>query len=339
MARKRGRGMAACWYGIARTAAVDRSAAWAEIDDGGSAKIVTGVTEIGEGILTVLAQIAAHEMGVKAEHVVIGDNDTARAPEAAHAGASRQTYMIGNVVALASREARQKLVDVMAEVWDVEADSIRTGNGEIWAENTNHRITMGEAVHCAKTRGVVPVGSATFGTATTGLDPVDGAGRPWQAYVFGCQVAEVEVDTVTGEVQVLGMWAAHDVGRAVNPQGVEGQIEGGIVQALGQGLMEDYQLSNGHTTTHGFAKYILPTSLDVPQVTSIIIEDPDPIGPLGVKGIGEPAMVPTIPAIMNAIYDAIGVRIFDLPATPEKVLMAIREKQQRENQMAVQAAE
>ena len=211
MARKRGRGMAACWYGIARTATIDRAAAWAEIDDGGSAKIVTGVTEIGEGILTVLAQIAAHEIGVKPEHVVIGDNDTARAPEAAHAGASRQTYMVGNVVALASREARQRLVDVMAEMWDVSAETIRTGNGEIWAENTNHRISMGEAVACAKNRGVVPIGSATFGTDTTGImdgKGGDGSGRPWQAYVFGCQVAEVEVDTITGEVQVLAVWAA-----------------------------------------------------------------------------------------------------------------------------------
>jgi CO/xanthine dehydrogenase Mo-binding subunit len=127
-------------------------------------------------------------------------------------------------------------------------------------------------------------------------------------------------------VQVLGIWAAHDVGRAVNPRGVEGQIEGGIVQALGQGLMEDYRLEQGRTTTPGFAKYILPTSLDVPHVTSIIVEDPDPIGPLGVKGIGEPAMVPTIPAVMNAIYDAIGVRITSLPATPEKILEALAKK-------------
>jgi CO/xanthine dehydrogenase Mo-binding subunit len=189
---------------------------------------------------------------------------------------------------------------------------------------------MGEAVHTSKSRGVVPVGSASFGTDTTGLDPVDGSGRPWQAYVFGAQVAEVEVDTITGEVQVLGIWAAHDVGRAVNPQGVEGQIEGGIVQALGQALMEDYKLQDGRTSTSGLAKYILPTALDVPRVNSIIIEDPDPIGPLGVKGVGEPAMVPTIPAIMNAIYDAVGVRITDLPATPEKVLMAIRNKERRD---------
>jgi CO/xanthine dehydrogenase Mo-binding subunit len=250
--------------------------------------------------------------------------------------------MIGNVVALAAREARNRLAGAIAEMWDVPVGQIRTGNGEIWAEGTNHRISMGEAVANAKNRGVVPVGSATFGTNATSIADHkggDGSGRPWQAYVFGAQVAEVEVDTVTGEVQVLGIWAAHDVGRAVNPQGVEGQIEGGVVQALGQGLMEDYKLADGHTTTHGFAKYILPTALDVPKINSIIIEDPDPIGPLGVKGIGEPAMIPTIPAVMNAIYDAVGVRVTSLPATPEKVLMALREKQRQEAQMAAVAAE
>ena len=326
MAKKRGRGVAACWYGIARTATVDRAGAWAEIDDGGTVKIVTGVTEIGEGILTVLAQIAAQETGTRPQDVTIGDNDTARSPEAAHAGATRQTYMIGNAVALASRQARAMLVDVLAKHWGVEGRTIHSAAGEIWAEGTNHKMPMSEAVHIAKSRGVVPVGSASFGTDTTGLDPVDGSGRPWQAYVFGCQVAEVEVDTLTGEVQVLGIWAVHDVGRVVNPRGVEGQIEGGIVQALGQGLMEDYQTVNGRATTPNLAKYILPTSLDVPHVTSVILEDPDPIGPLGVKGIGEPAMIPTIPAVMNAIYDAVGARITSLPATPEKVLEGIKNK-------------
>lgn len=339
MARKRGRGMAASWYGIARTATVDRAGAWVEIDDGGTAKVITGVTEIGEGILTVLAQIAAQEIGIRPEDVTIGDNDTARSPEAAHAGATRQTYMIGNVVAIAARDARAKLDAVLAREWNVDASTIKAAGGEIWAEGTNHRIEMSEAVHLSKSRGVVPLGSGSFGTDTTGLAADDGAGRPWQAYVFGGQVAEVEVDTVTGEVQVLGIWAAHDVGRAVNPRGVEGQIEGGIVQALGQALMEDYKTENGRTTTPGFAKYILPTSLDIPKITSVIVEDPDPIGPLGVKGIGEPAMVPTIPAIMNAIYDAIGVRIMSLPATPEKVLGALREKRRRDEQQGRLAAE
>jgi CO/xanthine dehydrogenase Mo-binding subunit len=326
MTKKRGRGVAGGWYGIARTASVDRAATWAELDDGGTVKIVTGVTEIGEGILTVLAQIAAEEFGVRPQDVTIGDNDTARAPEAAHAGATRQTYMIGNSVALACREARGRFFEALAGIWEVDPDIISAANGEVWAEGTNYRLTMAEAIDKVKKKGVVPVGSASFTADHTGLDPVDGSGRPWQAYVFGCQVAEVEVDTVTGEVQVLGIWAAHDVGRAVNPRGVEGQIEGGVVQALGQGLMEDYKTVEGKTTTPGFAKYILPTSLDVPRINSIIVEDPDPIGPLGVKGIGEPAMVPTIPAVMNAIYDAIGVRITDLPATPERIVEALAEK-------------
>jgi len=336
MARKRGRGIAACWYGIARNVPADRAAAWTEIDDGGSVKVVTGVTEIGAGILTVVAQIAAQEIGVKPADVVIGDNDTAHAPGPKHAGGSRQTYMVGNAVALASREARKRLTEVIAKVWDVDETLIKTGNGEVWAERTNYRISMGEAADIAKKRGVVLVGSATFGTEPAAkLDPVDGSGRPWQAYVFGCQVAEVEVDTLTGEVQVLGIWAAHDVGRAVNPQGIEGQIEGGIVQALGQALMEDYKLESGRTSTSDFTRYILPTSLDVPHVNSIIIEDPDPIGPLGVKGVGELSLVPTVPAIMNAIYDAVGVRITDLPATPEKVLLAIRGREQQAKRLAV----
>jgi CO/xanthine dehydrogenase Mo-binding subunit len=328
--------MAAGWYGIARTATVDRAGAWAEIDDGGTVKIMTGVTEIGEGILTVLAQIAAEEVGVTPQDVTIGDNDTARVPEAAHAGATRMTYMIGNAVALASRDARERLVAVLAAHWEVAADNIVTANGVARVEGANQHMSMAEAVHLCKSRGVVPVGSASFGTDTTGLDPIDGSGRPWQAYVFGCQVAEVEVDTVTGEVQVLGVWAAHDVGRAVNPKGVEGQIEGAVVQALGQALMEDYKLDNGHTTTPGFAKYILPTALDVPQVNSVIIEDPDPIGPLGVKGIGEPAMVPTIPAVMNAIYDAVGVRITSLPASPERILEGLRHKGSSSARVAVE---
>ncbi len=277
MRRKmRGRGMAASWYGIARTATIDRAGAWAELDDGGTAKIVTGVTEIGEGILTLLAQVAAEELGVRPEDITIGDNDTARSPEAAHAGATRQTYMIGNAVALACREARAKLFDELADHWGVQAELITAFNGEVWAKDTNVKMTMEEAVDLCKKRGVVPVGSGSFTAHGTGLDPVDGSGSPWQAYVFGTQVAEVEVDTITGEVQVLGVWAAHDVGRAINPRGVEGQIEGGIVQGLGQALMEDYQLEKGHTKTHGFAKYILPTSLDIPQINPIIVEDPEP---------------------------------------------------------------
>jgi CO/xanthine dehydrogenase Mo-binding subunit len=330
LTKKRGRGMAAAWYGIARTAAMDQAGAWAEIDDGGTAKIVTGVTEIGEGILTVLAQVAAEELGVKPENVMIGENDTSRSPEAAHAGATRQTYMIGNAVALACRQAKNKLFTQIAKEWNVDIQTLKAHDGEIWSEGTNYRIPMGEAIKiCKKKYGVVPVGGENYTSHHTGLHPEDGSGKPWQAYVFGGQVAEVEVDTATGEVQLLGIWACHDVGRAINPKGVEGQVEGGVVQAVGQALMENFELDNGKTSSGNLAKYILPTSLDVPKVKTKIVEDPDPLSPLGAKGIGEPAMVPTAPAIMNAIYDAVGVRIKSLPATPEKILSALREKQRK----------
>src|SRR5205085_4987087 len=146
MARKRGRGMAAAWYGIARTATVDRAGAWVELDDGGTAKVITGVTEIGEGILTVLAQIAAEELGIRPQDVTIGDNDTARSPEAAHAGATRQTYMIGNSVAIACREARTRLFEVMAGFWGVDIATIQSAACEIWAEGTNHRMPMRDAI-------------------------------------------------------------------------------------------------------------------------------------------------------------------------------------------------
>lgn len=336
--RRRGRGVAGSWYGIARTAAMDRAGAWVELDDGGTAKVVTGVTEIGEGILTVLAQVAADELGIHPQDITLGDNDTARSPEAAHAGATRQTYMIANAVAMACRDARGKFDREIADYWDVEPDRIEAADGKIWARDTNLSMSMAEAVRiCKVVRGFVPVGSGNYTAHHTGLDPVDGSGKPWQAYVFGCQVAEVEVDTVTGEVQVLGIWAAHDVGRAINPRGVEGQIEGAVVQGMGQALMEDYHTVEGVSTTDSFAKYILPTSLDVPHINSIIVEDPDPLSPLGAKGIGEPALVPTVPAIMNAIYDAVGVRITSLPATPERILAALRE--QRNDKAQSDAAE
>ena len=326
--KHRGRGVACGWYGIARTAAMDPAAVWVEVDDGGTVKIATGVTEIGEGILTGLAQIAAQEMGVRPEDIVFGDNDTARVPEAAHAGATRMTYMIGNAVAIGCREAFGKFREAMGAYWGVAATGVHAFAGQVWVEGSpSQRMSMGQAVHALKKeRGIVIVGSGLFTTQHTPLNPETGESTPWQSYVFGAQIAEVEVDDDTGEVQVLGVWAAHDVGRVVNPQQVQGQIEGGVVMALGHALMEDYIQVQGQTTTPGLAKYILPTALDVPRVTSVLITEPDPKTPLGVKGIGEPAITPTAPAIVNAIHDAVGVRITRLPATPERVLEALREQ-------------
>lgn len=319
---KYGRGVGSGWYGIGRCATVDKAGAFVEIDDGGTAMVLTGVTEIGEGILTVLTQIAAGELGMFPEDIIIGDNDTARTPEAAHAGASRQTYMIGNAVLNACRDVKEKFVREIAAYWNVDSSSIHMENRRIFVEGHSHYdLSLKDAVDiCKKVRGYVPLGSGTYTAHHEALDPVNGKGNPWQAYVFGSQIAEVAVDTYTGEVHVLGIWAAHDVGRAINPQGAQGQIEGGAVQSIGQAIMENFGFSEGVPVNRNFAKYILPTSVDVPMIHSSLIEDRDPFSPLGAKGIGEPAPLPTTPAIINAVYDAVGVRITSLPATPEKVL-------------------
>lgn len=336
---KYGRGVGTSWYGIGRCATVDKAGAFVEIDDGGTAMVLTGVTEIGEGILTVLTQIAADELGMYPEDITIGDNDTARAPEAAHAGASRQSYMIGNAVCNACRDVKEKFIREIAAYWNVDSSSIRMKNRRIFVakhttktpsgrflveRHAHYDLSLKEAVDiCKKVRGYVPLGSGTYTAHHEGLDPVTGKGNPWQAYVFGSQIAEVAVDTYTGEVHVLGLWAAHDVGRVINPQGVEGQIEGGAIQSMGQAIMENYTLKEGIPVNRNFAKYILPTSVDIPAVHSVLVEDRDPFSPLGAKGVGEPAPLPTTPAIINAIYDAVGVRITELPATPEKILNQI----------------
>lgn len=156
------------------------------------------------------------------------------------------------------------------------------------------------------------------------LDTETGQGSPYPTYAYATQIADVEVDTRTGFVKVLRVVAAHDVGKAVNEVMVRGQLTGGVGFGLGQALMENLVIDQGRTLNPNFVDYIIPTAMDMPSVETLIVEEPEPTGPFGAKGVGEPANVPTAPAILNAIYDAIGVRINDLPATPERVLNALK---------------
>ncbi|MBQ0059502.1 MAG: molybdopterin-dependent oxidoreductase [Lachnospiraceae bacterium] len=322
---KYGRGLGTSWYGIARPTSRDKASAFIEIDDGGTVMLLTGVTEIGEGIHTVLTQIVCNELGVYPEDVTLGDNDTARSPEASHAGASRQTYMVGNAVAVAAKNVKAKFIKAMAEYWDVDATNIVMRDRRVFIEGSNRfDLPLADALKIIKhDRGIVPVASGLYTVHHGAIDPVTGKGNPWQAYVYGSQVAEVAVDTTTGEVHVVGIWASHDVGRVISPQGVEGQVHGGAVMSMGQAIMEDFPCKDGVPVNKDFAKYLLPTCVDIPAFHASFVEDRGPYSPLGAKGIGEPAPLPTVPAIINAIYDAVGVRITDLPATPEKILNAL----------------
>lgn len=177
--------------------------------------------------------------------------------------------------------------------------------------------------------GTPPLGSASFNPPTVPMDPETGQGEPFASYMYATQIADVEVDDETGEVEVLRIYAAHDAGTAINPALVEGQIEGGIAMGVGMALEEEIIFdAEGRQVNPNLTNYLIPTSLDMPKVEVDIVQSYDPIGPFGAKGVGEPTLVPTAPAIMNAIHDAVGVRITDLPATAEKVLFAIKAKTQ-----------
>jgi CO/xanthine dehydrogenase Mo-binding subunit len=172
-----------------------------------------------------------------------------------------------------------------------------------------------------------PLGTGSFNPLTTLLDKETGHAKPYGTDVFGAQAAEVAVGTETGEVEIIKITAVHNCGTAINPRFVEGQIEGGVAMGVGFGLMEEMFVNNGQIRNKQLTDYIVPTALDVPPILSGIVERPEPTGPFGAKGIGEPSLLPTAPAIVNAIQDAVGVRIRDLPATPEKILRALQEKE------------
>jgi len=177
--------------------------------------------------------------------------------------------------------------------------------------------------------GYVLTAEATFDPPTSPLDK-DGQGIPYAVFGFGAHMAEIEVDSELGTVRVLKITAAHDVGRAINPTLIEGQVEGGAAQGLGQALMEEFFPGKGEN----LHDYLIPSAGDMPPVESILIEDPAPIGPFGAKGIGEQAVIPTAPAILNAIHDAVGVRIHRVPATPDRVRAAILEARRQKEQRA-----
>jgi CO/xanthine dehydrogenase Mo-binding subunit len=278
-----------------------------------------------------MAQIAAEELGVDLDSVTVVSADTKLTPFDFGSVASRVTYIVGNAVQKAAAQAKQILFEVAAEDLKVSPTGLAAGRGYIYIDGfPEQRVeirTVAQKAYMVK--GRPPIGAGSFQPVTTMLDKETGHGKPYGTYVFAAQIADVEVDTETGEVEVLRITAVHDCGKAINPRLTEGQIEGGVAMGVGYGLMEEMVIGQGRVRNPQFTDYVLPTSLDVPEIVTSIVERPEPTGPFGAKGIGEPSLLPTAPAIVNAIQDAVGVRIRELPATPEKVLKALQEKEQR----------
>jgi CO/xanthine dehydrogenase Mo-binding subunit len=329
---KTGRGIAVMHYPIGFTSYANPSAAVVRVNRDGTAVVLTGATDVGQGSSTVLAQIAADTLGIPYEDVHVVSGDTLLLPYDAGSVASRVTYIAGNAVRLAAEAARRELLEAAAAILGVDPSGLACEAGVIsLAGFPERQVTVAEAAAKALlTFGHPPIGTGTFNPATTLLDPETGHGKPYGTYVYAAQVVDVAVDTETGEVTVSRVVAVHDLGRAINPLLVEGQVRGGVAMGVGYALMEELLLRNGQVANPDFTDYILPTALDVPEIVVDLVEVPDPDGPFGAKGVAEPALLPTAPAIVNAIRDAVGVTIRDLPATPEKVLRALAAKEEAE---------
>ena len=299
---RRGLGIAAVFHGNSMgPEGLDRSEAEVEVDVDGTVRVRTGLTEYGTGASTSLAQIAAETLGVPLENVVVERVDTSRSPDSGGTFASRTVAMGGGAVRVAAERLRRRIEGMMREA------------------GFKGRIT-----DFIKSMLREPVSErAEFTAPLVDFDPEKGSGTPYLQYTWGAVGVEVEVDSETGEVSVKRVVAAFDVGRALRPSLVKGQIEGGIAQGLGFALMEELVHRDGWVKNPSLSDYYIPTFVDVPEIESIILENPGVLNPLGTRTIGEPPICGPAPAIANAVEDAVGVRVTSLPITAEKVLLRL----------------
>lgn len=323
--KKRGWGIGCMWYGIGNTGHPNPSGAFVEILKDATAILYTGCADIGQGSNTVLAQIAAEELGLDIESITIVSADTARTPDAGATSASRQTYISGNAVKKAVEQANQPIREKAALLLGVDESDLIFKNNKIFSsKSSDNFLLLKDIVLKCREEGRMMIGHGSFNPATTSLDPETGEGVPYAAYAYATQYAEVEVDTETGEVVVLNLIAAHDVGKAINLQMVEGQIEGGCLMGLGYALSEELVVDRGKILNPGYKNYLIPTAGDLPGNLAVhVIESFEESGPFGAKGVGEPALIPTAPAVINAISNALGVRFYECPVTPEKIISAL----------------
>jgi xanthine dehydrogenase molybdenum-binding subunit len=325
---KRGIGFAATLNvgGGARIYRSDGCGATVKIDDFGHVSLVTGSTEIGQGSETTLAQIVAEVLGVRVEDVTVLNSDTDVKPWDVGVHASRTTFIAGNAAHLAALDARRQLFETAAELLGADPADLEARDGHISARaRPESRLALDKVARARHFRsgGQVVLGEGWYDPPTQLVDKDTYKGNISATYGFGAQMAEVEVDTETGQVRVLRLVCANDVGRAINPMAVEGQIEGGAQMGLGYALTEAVIVKDGRVLNPDFLDYRLFTAADMPQLETILVETHDPDGPFGAKGVGEMGGTPTAAAIANAVYDAVGVRLTQLPMTPERVLRAL----------------
>ena len=307
----------------------DSSAAFVKVNQDGSVHLLSGAADLGQGSDSTLCQIAAEVLGVPYDMVNITSADTAITPEDLGTYASRITYIAGNAVKAAAEDARAQVIDLAGERLEAEPKDLEITEGKVFvAGSPDKYISLTEVARLALAKeGRHILGRGFYDPPHTEIvNPDTGEGNYSPAYAFGAQIAEVEVDTLTGEIRVINLVAAQDCGLAINPQGLKGQIEGCIAQGLGMALSEEMIRDGGQTLNTSFLGTGIPRSPGLPEMEVTLVETIDPGGPFGAKGVSEMPIVPTAAAITNAVYDAIGIRFHQLPLTPGRVLAALEER-------------
>jgi aldehyde oxidoreductase len=312
---RRGVGVAGMWYGCGNTSLPNPSTIRVGLKPDGRVALHQGAVDIGQGSNTIVTQICADALGAPIHQFDLISGDTAITPDCGKTSASRQTFVTGKAAHMAATELRRAIL-TLADACDCGVIAFQDGRVTVTEGEKQRVLNLREMPR--DQHGYVLMREATFDPPTSPLDE-NGQGIPYAVFGFGAHLVELAVDVELGTVHLLKITAAHDVGRAINPTLIEGQIEGGAAQGLGMALMEEFFSGKGEN----LHDYLIPTAGDMPPVESILIEDPAPIGPFGAKGIGEQAVIPTAPAILNAIHDATGVRVHRIPATPDRVRSAI----------------
>jgi CO/xanthine dehydrogenase Mo-binding subunit len=315
-AKKRGVGIASCWYGCGNTSLPNPSTIRLGITTAGQLVLHQGATDIGQGSNTVITQICADALGLPMDAFSLVGPDTVLTPDCGKTSASRQTFVTGNAALSAGQALRQSILR-LANMSDVA--ELTLAEGALTASEGGRRQQIDLARMPPDENGYALAAEETYDPPTAPLDE-NGQGVPYAIYGYGAQIAEVEVDVALGVTKVLKVTAAHDLGRVINPLLAEGQIEGGVAQGLGLALMEEYLPGR----TENLHDYLIPTTGDMPYVQSILVEKPDPEGPMGARGLGEHVLIPTAPAIFNAIRHATGAEIDFAPALPHRVRAAIK---------------
>lgn len=331
MPKDHGMGMG-CWAYVsaAKQLAHDSTAAIIKVFEDGTATLLTGASDIGQGSNTTLAQIVSEQLGIGLDEVTVVSGDTEITPFDLGTFASRVTFISGNAVKAAAEDVKKQVFTFVAEQLEANVSDLIARDRRIYVKGSpDIGMTFSQAVKgCLYSKqGQHVLGRGNYNPDTVVVNQLTYEGHSSPAYGFGAQIAEVDVDRKTGQVQVIRIGGAHDCGIAINPMHAEGQLEGAAFGGLGQALYEDLITERGLVMNPSFLEYKVPTALDMPDLRTELVESPDPEGPFGAKGMSEGCQIAPTPAIANAIYHAVGVRIRELPITPEKILEGLKKKE------------